>query len=92
MAGFGPMRSPPPRQEATSGAMRLRSALVVASTLLLFAAACDSSTAPEGGESYLSEGDRAPGFTLPSASGEQVALADFTNSKPVLLYFSMGPG
>jgi cytochrome oxidase Cu insertion factor (SCO1/SenC/PrrC family) len=36
-------------------------------------------------------GRRAPGFTLPSASGGRVALSDFTG-KPVLLYFSMGPG
>jgi cytochrome oxidase Cu insertion factor (SCO1/SenC/PrrC family) len=36
-------------------------------------------------------GTRAPGFTLPSASGGRVALSDFTG-KPVLLYFSMGPG
>jgi cytochrome oxidase Cu insertion factor (SCO1/SenC/PrrC family) len=36
-------------------------------------------------------GKRAPGFTLPSAGGGRVALSDFTG-KPVLLYFSMGPG
>jgi cytochrome oxidase Cu insertion factor (SCO1/SenC/PrrC family) len=36
-------------------------------------------------------GRRAPGFTLPSASGGRVALSDFSG-KPVLLYFSMGPG
>jgi cytochrome oxidase Cu insertion factor (SCO1/SenC/PrrC family) len=49
-----------------------------------------------GGTQSLSEptsdlGTRAPGFTLPSASGGRVALSDFTG-KPVLLYFSMGPG
>jgi cytochrome oxidase Cu insertion factor (SCO1/SenC/PrrC family) len=36
-------------------------------------------------------GRRAPGFTLPSAKGSSVALSDFTG-KPMLLYFSMGPG
>ena len=72
--------------------MRLRTALVLAASVLLFAAACNSAADPEGDESFLSEGDRAPDFTLPSVSGEQVALAEFANHKPVLLYFSMGPG
>jgi hypothetical protein len=40
----------------------------------------------------LAEGDRAPTFTLPSASGGKVELSDFAGEKPVLLYFSMGPG
>lgn len=40
----------------------------------------------------LDEGDRAPTFTLPSASGDNVALSDFAGAKPALLYFSMGPG
>jgi hypothetical protein len=43
-------------------------------------------------EPSLAEGDRAPAFTLPSAAGEDVALSDFVGEKPVLLYFSMGPG
>jgi cytochrome oxidase Cu insertion factor (SCO1/SenC/PrrC family) len=72
--------------------MRLRPALVLAASMLLFAAACNNAASPEGDESFLSEGDRAPDFTLPSASGERVALTEFTNHKPVLLYFSMGPG
>jgi hypothetical protein len=57
--------------------------------VLLLAASC-------GGESVdgssLSEGDKAPDFTLPSAAGGNVALSDFAGGKPVLLYFSMGPG
>jgi cytochrome oxidase Cu insertion factor (SCO1/SenC/PrrC family) len=72
--------------------MNHRLALLLAASMLLFAAACDGAAPREGDESFLSEGDRAPDFTLPSASGEQVALTDFTNHKPVLLYFSMGPG
>jgi hypothetical protein len=72
--------------------MSFRPALVLVASILVLAAACDGAAAPEGDESFLSEGDRAPGFTLPSASGEQVALADFANHQPVLLYFSMGPG
>ena len=33
------------------------------------------------------EGDRAPAFSLPSTSGEAVALADFAGKKNVLLFF-----
>jgi cytochrome oxidase Cu insertion factor (SCO1/SenC/PrrC family) len=72
--------------------MTLRPALVLAAPVLLLAAACTNAGAPEGDESFLSEGDRAPDFTLPSASGERVALTEFTSHKPVLLYVSMGPG
>lgn len=39
----------------------------------------------------LAEGDTAPGFELQSPSGE-ISLADYRGRKPVLLYFSMGPG
>jgi len=60
--------------------------------MLLLVTACDAAADPGPDESFLSEGDQAPSFALPSASGEQVALADFTNHQPVLLYFSMGPG
>jgi hypothetical protein len=58
--------------------------------LILVAASCGG-TGTEGA-GPLSEGDRAPSFTLPSASGGNVALSDFAGKKPVLLYFSMGPG
>lgn len=44
------------------------------------------------GEQAVAVGDPAPDFTLPAASGEQVALADFRGSKPVLLYFHMADG
>jgi len=36
-------------------------------------------------------GDDAPGFTLPAAGGGTVRLSDLAG-RPVLLYFSMGPG
>jgi hypothetical protein len=36
--------------------------------------------------------ERAPRFTLPSASGPLVSIDDYIDRKPVLLYFSMGPG
>jgi cytochrome oxidase Cu insertion factor (SCO1/SenC/PrrC family) len=45
--------------------------------------------APQAG---IVEGDRAPEFELPSASGGTVRLSDYRGDKPVLLYFSMGPG
>lgn len=48
----------------------------------------------EGVESYtpLAQGDPAPSFSLSSANGGRVALSDYAEKKPVLLYFSMGPG
>jgi hypothetical protein len=51
--------------------------------------ACGGTQSPS--EPAADLGRRAPTFTLPSASGSRVALSDFTG-KPVLLYFSMGPG
>ena len=40
----------------------------------------------------LRVGDAAPAFTLPSAKGGTVSLAQFRGHRAVLLYFSMGPG
>lgn len=37
-------------------------------------------------------GRKAPKFSLMSASGEEVSLEDYLGQRPVLLYFSMGPG
>jgi cytochrome oxidase Cu insertion factor (SCO1/SenC/PrrC family) len=64
---------------------------------VLLAAACTTGPESGGGSDAgdggtVAVGDPAPGFTLPSASGQQVALAEFTGHKSVLLYFSMGPG
>jgi hypothetical protein len=68
---------------------RLFPAIVVAVVALLVA--CER--AGEVGDTLtLNHGDPAPEFTLPSADRDRVALADFIGSKPVLLYFSMGPG
>jgi peroxiredoxin len=60
--------------------------------MTLLASGCRSPLDSGADGSFLSEGDRAPDFTLPSAEDQQVELADLTNHKPVLLYFSMGPG
>ncbi|WP_088008160.1 thioredoxin-dependent thiol peroxidase [Indiicoccus explosivorum] len=43
----------------------------------------------------VTEGQKAPGFSLKNESGEQVALSDFTGKKYVILYFypkDMTPG
>ncbi len=69
-------------------------------TLVAFSglfAACSSSGQPstEGAThppKFLKVGQPAPDFTLPTASGSTVSLAQFRGQKPVLLYFSMGPG
>jgi len=62
---------------------------VALASLLVLAAAC---AGDRGGDPPLREGDPAPDFSLPSAAGRNVALSDFSGKKPVLLYFSMGPG
>lgn len=63
--------------------------LVLLGSLVLLAAACAEGS---GDGPSLAEGDAAPSFTLPSATGGHVTLSDFSGEKPVLLYFSMGPG
>lgn len=62
--------------------------------LALVVSACGGS---EGGgaspsDEFLRVGEPAPGFEMPSAEHGQVSLADFRGRKPILLYFSMGPG
>lgn len=65
-------------------------AAIVASVVLL--AACTKQPSPTPTTRGLQVGDEAPAFTLASANGGSVSLADFQGHKPVLLYFSMGPG
>lgn len=43
-------------------------------------------------EKELKVGDSAPDFSLPSANGSTVALSDFQDQRPVLLYFHMAMG
>lgn len=43
-------------------------------------------------DSALTVGQQAPAFELPSVAGGEVRLSDYLGQKPVLLYFSMGPG
>jgi cytochrome oxidase Cu insertion factor (SCO1/SenC/PrrC family) len=72
--------------------VRIRRALLFVGPVLLLLASCERSAETDLEAPVPSKGDRAPGFTLPSASGDNVALSDFAGRKPVLLYFSMGPG
>ena len=67
---------------------------VAVAFLVLVAVACQRTPAPSPGSEtdHLAVGDQAPAFTLPSADGARVSLADFAHRQPVLLYFSMGPG
>jgi hypothetical protein len=50
----------------------------------------DYSNAAQSG--LLTEGNRAPEFTLPDALGGIVSLADYIEKRPVLLYFHMAVG
>jgi hypothetical protein len=70
----------------------VRKLLVVAVVFALFGVACQEETkSPDAGLPALKEGDEAPGFTLESTEAE-ISLADYRGERPVLLYFSMGPG
>jgi cytochrome oxidase Cu insertion factor (SCO1/SenC/PrrC family) len=66
--------------------------------LAVTGAACSSQPSSPGDRpgrspsNTLAVGDRAPAFTLPSASGRPVSLRSLPGHRPVLLYFSMGPG
>ena len=73
------------------GKTRVVPSLVLVAVLL---SACSSGAR---GKTHASSvvgvvGRPAPSFTLPSASGPEISLAQFRGHKPVLLYFSMGPG
>lgn len=71
----------------------LRRRTLVASILLLILAACNGADGVGSqADGSLQVGDRAPRFSLPAASGSEVSLDEFIGRKPVLLYFSMGPG
>jgi hypothetical protein len=75
---------------------RCLTAAVVGLGLLL--AGCGPSGGPSStgtqsaGQPVVEVGDKAPAFSLPSATGEPVSLEHYQGRKPVLLYFSMGPG
>ncbi|HYT80027.1 MAG TPA: hypothetical protein VEQ37_12385 [Actinomycetota bacterium] len=77
--------------------MRRKGAAVLAGlfALVLLGVACGSGqrlATGAGGASAVRVGSVARPFTLPSAGGGSVSLAEFRGRKAVLLYFSMGPG
>jgi cytochrome oxidase Cu insertion factor (SCO1/SenC/PrrC family) len=72
--------------------MQQRVRAVAALVMLVVLLACTKQGSPPPATSGLHVGDEAPAFTLPSANGDSVSLADFHGHQPVLLYFSMGPG
>jgi len=43
-------------------------------------------------DEQIAVGDPAPEFSLPTAQGGQVSLADYRDQRPVLLYFHMAVG
>jgi hypothetical protein len=60
--------------------------------LALVGVACGTPQPATNGEGPIRVGAMAPGFTLASAQGGTISLADYRGHKAVLLYFSMGPG
>jgi cytochrome oxidase Cu insertion factor (SCO1/SenC/PrrC family) len=73
--------------------MRSRIRLLAAIVLVIVGSACGGrqETPPRAQEGPISVGRTAPAFSLSSASGGTVSLSDYAG-RPVLLYFSMGPG
>lgn len=74
------------------GGMRHKFVVVWILSLSLIAAACGGDEAPHEPDVQPPEvGDEAPPFTLPEATGGSLSLSEL-RGRPVLLYFSMGPG
>ncbi len=72
--------------------MRLRMPVSAAIALAIVGAACTrQEPSPISRQSPIAVGLSAPAFSLKSASGGTVSLSDYAG-RPVLLYFSMGPG
>ncbi len=72
--------------------MRFQNKIAVVVGFALLAIACTHQRVPSGQtQAPIKVGAQAPLFTLSSAGGGTVSLSDYAG-KPVLLYFSMGPG
>ena len=72
--------------------MRSRMLVGTAIALAIVTTACTrQEPAQSTRQGPVEVGQRAPGFVLESTSGGTVSLSDYAG-RPVLLYFSMGPG
>lgn len=72
--------------------MRSRMWIATVIGFSIVAAACTrEETSPSQAPAPIAVGNTAPAFELRSGSGGTVSLSDYAG-KPVLLYFSMGPG
>jgi len=72
--------------------MRSRMLIATAIAVAILGTACTrQEPSPSSEQSPIAIGDTAPAFSLESAGGGTVSLSDYAG-KPVLLYFSMGPG
>jgi len=72
--------------------MKPRTLVSAAIAFAVMGAACvRQEPSPNSQTTPIAVGDIAPAFSLKSASGTTVSLSDYVG-KPVLLYFSMGPG
>jgi cytochrome oxidase Cu insertion factor (SCO1/SenC/PrrC family) len=72
--------------------MRLRMPVTAAVAFAIMGAACTrQEPSPTSRRGPIAVGQIAPAFSLKSASGGTVSLSHHAG-RPVLLYFSMGPG
>ena len=72
--------------------MRSRVLCGASIALVVVGAACGRQGTPSRSEAGpIAVGQTAPPFSLSSASGGTISLSDYAG-RPVLLYFSMGPG
>jgi cytochrome oxidase Cu insertion factor (SCO1/SenC/PrrC family) len=72
-----------------SGRLLLAGLIIASAALVGCGSGPGTVPAEEGGPVRV--GSTAPDFSLPAAKGGSVGLSDY-RGKPVLLYFSMGPG
>jgi hypothetical protein len=63
---------------------------VVALALIL--TACGPDPRQQRAPEPVKVGSQAPSFTLETPESKPISLADYRDRRPVLLYFSMGPG
>lgn len=72
--------------------MRSRTLVGTTIAVAIVATACTrQEPTPPTEQGPVEVGQRAPAFSLESVGGGTVSLSDYAG-KPVLLYFSMGPG